>query len=93
VERGKTTTVLNLGAALSRLERRILMIDFNPQAHLTSSSRIDLESPEFSFYDALLGKIPIKRIIEAISIRLSLIPSHPVLSELEKRNLKDLSLY
>jgi chromosome partitioning protein len=85
VERGKTTTVLNLGAALSRSERRILMIDLDPQVHLTSSSGIDLESLEFSIYDALIGKIPIKRIIEAISIRLSLIPSHPVLSELEKK--------
>lgn len=85
---GKTTTVLNLGAALSRLERRILMIDLDPQAHLTSSSGMDPENLEFSIYDALIGKIPIKRTIEAVSTRLSLIPSHTILSEIEKKGLK-----
>lgn len=85
---GKTTTVLNLGAALSRLGRRVLMIDLDPQAHLTISSGIDLEGLNFSIYDALIGKIPVKRIIEGISMRLSLVPSHPVLSELEIKKLK-----
>lgn len=85
---GKTTTVLNLGAALSRLGRRVLMIDLDPQAHLTISSGIDLEGLKFSIYDALIGKIPIKRIIEGVSMRLSLIPSSPVLSELEIKKLK-----
>lgn len=85
---GKTTSVLNLGGALSRLGRRVLMIDLDPQAHLTVSSGIDLEGIKFSIYDALTGKIPIKRIIEGISMRLSLIPSSPLLSELEIKKLK-----
>jgi len=51
---GKRTTVLNLGAALSRLGRRVLMTDLDPQAHLTISSGIDLEGLKFSIYDALI---------------------------------------
>jgi len=89
---GKTTTVLNLGAALSRLGRRVLMIDLDHQAHLTISSGIVLENLRFSIYDALIGKIPIKRIIEGVSLGLSLIPSHPILSTLEIKKLKESEL-
>ena len=85
---GKTTTVLNLGAALSRLGKRVLMIDLDPQSHLTISSGVELERLKFSIYDALLEKIPIKRIIERILIRLFLIPSSPILSELELKKSK-----
>ncbi|MBE0460681.1 MAG: ParA family protein [Candidatus Aminicenantes bacterium] len=85
---GKTTTVLNLGVALSKLGKRVLMIDLDHQAHLTISSGIVLENLRFSIYDALIGKIPIKRIIEGVSLGLSLIPSHPILSKIEIKRLK-----
>jgi len=80
---GKTTTVLNLGAALSRLGKRVLLIDLDPQAHLTISSGVDLESLKFSIYDALTAKIPIKRIIKEVSMNLFLLPSTPRLLKLE----------
>lgn len=80
---GKTTTVLNLGAALSKLGKRVLMIDMDPQAHLTISSGIDLESLKFSIYDVLIGKIPIKKIIMEISMSLFLVPSNFSLSMLQ----------
>ena len=85
---GKTTTVLNLAAALSRMKRRVLMIDLDPQAHLTISSKINQEDLKFSIYDVLIGKIPIKRIIESVSLRLSLVPSNPILSNIETKRLK-----
>ena len=80
---GKTTTVLNLSAALSRLGKRVLMIDLDPQAHLTISSGIDLESLKFSIYDALTGKISIKRIIIDLSRGLFLLPSNATLLKIE----------
>lgn len=82
---GKTTTVLNLGAALSRLGKRVLMIDFDPKAQLTISSGVDLGILKFSVYDALIGKIPIKRIIIDILMRLFLVPSSANLSKLEQK--------
>lgn len=80
---GKTTTVLNLGAALSRLGKRVLMIDMDSQAHLTISSGIDLESLKFSIYDVFIGKIPIKKIIIELSMGLFLVPSNFSLSKLQ----------
>jgi len=85
---GKTTTVLNLSAALSRLGKRVLMIDLDPQAHLTISSGIDLESLKFSIYDALTGKISIKRIIIDLSRGLFLLPSNATLLKIEIKKFR-----
>lgn len=48
---GKTTTTVNLGAALAASGLRVLMIDLDPQAHLTLSLGIDPEELELSIYD------------------------------------------
>lgn len=85
---GKTTTVLNLGAALSRLGKRVLMIDMDPKAHLTVSSGIELESLKFSIGDALLGKIPIKKLIIELSMGLFLVPSNFSLLKLQREKSK-----
>jgi chromosome partitioning protein len=50
---GKTTTTLNLSAALSELGRRVLMVDLDPQAGLTIASGINPDSLELSIYHAL----------------------------------------
>lgn len=50
---GKTTTTVNVGAALARAGRRVLLIDLDPQAHLTLSVGIDPESLEKSLYHLL----------------------------------------
>ncbi|MEO0474900.1 MAG: ParA family protein [Planctomycetota bacterium] len=50
---GKTTTTVNLGAALAASGLRVLMIDLDPQAHLTLSLGIDPESLDLSIYDLL----------------------------------------
>ncbi|MFK7788553.1 MAG: ParA family protein, partial [Phycisphaeraceae bacterium] len=48
---GKTTTTVNLGAALAASGLRVLMIDLDPQAHLTLSLGIDPEELDLTIYD------------------------------------------
>ena len=50
----KTTTVLNLGAALAEAGKKVLLIDFDPQAALTLAHGINPVSLERTIYNALL---------------------------------------
>lgn len=51
---GKTTTTFNLGVALQRLERRVLLVDLDPQAALSVSAGISIAHLTVSIYQALL---------------------------------------
>ena len=50
---GKTTTTVNIGAALAHLGHRALMIDLDPQAHLSLSLGVDVDNLDHSIYDLL----------------------------------------
>ena len=54
---GKTTTCVNLAAALFELGRRVLLCDFDPQANSTSGMGAD-KSVSLGIYDVLIGSIP-----------------------------------
>lgn len=56
---GKTTTTVNLAAALAVLEKRTLLIDFDPQGNASSGIGIDKDKVELQVYDALIGKVPL----------------------------------
>lgn len=56
---GKTTTTVNLAAALAVLEKRTLLIDFDPQGNASSGIGIDKDKVELQIYDALIGKVPL----------------------------------
>lgn len=51
---GKTTSVVNIGAGLAKLKKKILLIDLDPQANLTQSFGIN--KPEYTIYEALKGE-------------------------------------
>ena len=53
---GKTTTTVNLAAALAATKRRVLLVDMDPQANATMGSGIDKNSLELSVCDVLLGE-------------------------------------
>ena len=53
----KTTTVASLGAALTELGRRVLVVDLDPQACLTFSLGHDPDAIELSVHDVLLGRV------------------------------------
>jgi chromosome partitioning protein len=57
---GKTTTTLNLGAALANKGKRVLLIDFDAQGNLTESLGKDEEATERDIYRALRGEISLQ---------------------------------
>jgi chromosome partitioning protein len=59
----KTTSTVNLGAALREHDLRVLAIDMDPQGNLTMSQGIDTESLEKSMYDVLVHRTPIEDVI------------------------------
>jgi len=83
---GKTTTAVNLSAALGVLEKKILLIDADPQANATSGLGINVQSVEMGTYQLLDGSITIEQaILSTESPNLDIIPSHIdlVASEIE----------
>jgi len=63
---GKTTTAINLGASLAACERRVLLVDLDPQANATSGIGVTEADP--SMYDVLIENMPIKEIIRPTEI-------------------------
>ena len=60
---GKTTTVINLAAALGKLDQKILVIDIDPQGNATSGLGVDKLSLNLSTYDALINRVKLEEII------------------------------
>lgn len=88
---GKTTTAINLAAALGVLEKKILLIDADPQANATSGLGVDVNKVNYGTYQLLEHSIVINdAIIKTNSPNLDLIPSHIdlVASEIELVNLE-----
>ena len=56
---GKTTTTINLGAALAELGKNVLIVDLDPQGNASTGLGIDLEDREFTTFDLLLSLIHI----------------------------------
>jgi chromosome partitioning protein len=66
---GKTTTTVNLGAALSELSYRVLVIDLDPQGNATSGLGIDTRNFESSMYDVVMKDAPIEDCIEPTNVQ------------------------
>lgn len=74
---GKTTTSVNLAASLGVLEKKVLLIDADPQANATSGLGLDVESIEKGTYQILEHTIaPEEAIIPTNSPNVDIIPAH-----------------
>ena len=72
---GKTTTAVNLAAALADLGKRTLLVDLDPQAHATLHLGVTPTSDLPGIYDALCRETPIEQIVQPLSDNLYLAPS------------------
>ncbi|MBT4217889.1 MAG: ParA family protein [Flavobacteriales bacterium] len=89
---GKTTSAMNLSAGLGVLERKVLLVDTDPQANSTSGVGYDPREIENGVYECLIGKVKAKDIIlETKSPNLFLLPAHIDLvgAELELVNVEN----
>ena len=89
---GKTTTSMNLAASLATLEKKVLLIDADPQANASSGLGVDLSQIDASIYQCLVNEIDVREAIYTTDIEnLDIIPSHIDLvgAEIEMLNFKN----
>jgi chromosome partitioning protein len=73
---GKSTTTINLGAALALQGKRVLLVDLDPQGNTSSGLGIDRQALEWSTYDVLVDGVAAEDVVEPTSVRdLFLIPA------------------
>lgn len=60
---GKTTTAVNLTAALHELGLKVLLCDFDPQANATSGLGVDKRKIKYSVYDVTINDVPIEQAV------------------------------
>ena len=87
---GKTTTAINLAAALAMRGRKTLLVDLDPQAN-SSMSFLDARSLEKSMYDVLSNTVAIGEVIKPSPVaNLDVAPSRIALAKLEAQLVGEL---
>ena len=81
---GKTTTAVNLAASLAAIDRKVLLVDFDPQGNATSGVNIDKEEVAHNIYRVIAGESSIQEATVTCEIpTLSAIPGHRNLAAAE----------
>ena len=73
---GKTTTSVNLAAALARRGKRVLLIDMDPQAHASLHFGMEISAETHSIYDVLTGDDTLETVKQKAAENLWVVPSH-----------------
>jgi len=93
---GKTTTAINLATAMAAVEKRVLVLDLDPQGNASTGLGIDRNAREITSYDVVLGAAPLAEATQQTEVPgLDIIPSTVDLSgadlelaELPQRNFR-----
>lgn len=81
---GKTTTSINLSAALAEAGQKVLLVDFDPQANATAGIGVELDDTDKTVLDAIQDKTTVnKAIIKDVKSNLDVLPGDVQLSSLE----------
>lgn len=88
---GKTTSIINIGAAFGLLGKKVLIIDLDPQGNASSGLGIDKNGLEQTIYEALVENIPLEDLILSTEEKgVDLIPSNAHLAAAEgELNLRE----
>ncbi|MFY8160969.1 MAG: ParA family protein [Candidatus Kapaibacteriota bacterium] len=89
---GKTTTSVNLAASLAALEKKVLLIDIDPQANSSNGVGVDSKKSEYTIYEVLINSADANLAVVDTELEyLKLIPSHINLvgAEIEMINLEN----
>ncbi len=74
---GKTTTTINLAASLAVQEKKVLVVDADPQANASSGLGIDIRQVETTIYECMIDQVPAENAIKNTEINyLDVLPSH-----------------
>lgn len=85
---GKTTTAVNLAAALAGMRRRVLLIDLDPQGNATMGCGVDKHDLEFSTLEVLMGEKPVRTTIrKSVEQLFDVLPANGDLTAAEVRLL------
>ncbi|MCF7832153.1 MAG: AAA family ATPase [Candidatus Marinimicrobia bacterium] len=87
---GKTTTAINLSSSLAVMEKRILLVDIDPQANASSGLGLDIANIDKTIYDVLLETIPYTEAIQKTFLEyLDILPANQDLvgAEIEMVNM------
>lgn len=81
---GKTTTAINLSAALAHFSRRVLLVDIDPQGNSSRGLGVDVTLISNSIFEVLLGTIDAGKVIQkTIMKNLELLPSKLLLASID----------
>lgn len=72
---GKTTTTASLGAALARFGKRVLLVDLDPQGHLSLHFGIEISPDQSSVYDVLSAEASIKSVAVRVDDNITVVPA------------------
>jgi chromosome partitioning protein len=87
---GKTTTTVNLAAALAAAKKRVLLVDLDPQGNAAIGCGIDKETVSYSSFDILMKEVlATEAIIKLPELGFSVIPGNSDLTAAEIRLLKE----